>query len=131
MQLDRPRSRAGRGISLTPLIDVVFILLLFFLLASHFDQWRTLRLDTQSVSPSAHDDGQPPALLLRVHADGILDINGESLDLAQLKHTLADYRARRPAVSVVLQADTEVRLQSLVGVIDAVAAAGITQLSLQ
>ena len=131
MQLDLPRSRAGRGIGLTPLIDVVFILLLFFLLASHFNQWRALGLDTATANTSARDDTQPPALLLRVHADGTLDINGEPLSLSQLKLTLEDYRARRPELSVVLEADVDVRLQPLVGVIDRVTAAGIRELSLK
>ena len=132
MQLDLPRSRAGRGISLTPLIDVVFILLLFFLLASHFDQWRALRLDTTSANVSDRaDDSQPPALLLRVHRDGRLDINGESLDSAQLVSSLEGYRARRPDVSVVIESDADVRLQHLVQVIDGVTAAGIEELSLK
>lgn len=131
MQLDVPRPRAGQGISLTPLIDVVFILLLFFLLASHFSQWQALRVDTAATAVSDGDDDQPPALLVRLHADGALDINGEPLILAQLTPELERYRARRPEVSVVLEADTDVRLQSLVGVMDGVVAAGIEGLSLR
>ncbi len=133
MQLDLPPARAGRSIGLTPLIDVVFILLLFFLLASHFDQWQTLRLATTStvVSDSHADDDRPPALLLRLHADGTLDINGELLEPHQLGRTLESYRARRPDLSVVLESDDQVRLQALVGVIDDVVASGIARLNLK
>jgi len=131
MRLDLPRSRAGRGLGLTPLIDVVFILLLFFLLASHFDRWRTLRLDTAPATAGEQDADLPSVLRLRLHADGTLDIDGVALDPGHLKHTLEDYRARRPDVSVVLEAEAEVRLQPLVGLIDTVTAVGIRELSLR
>ena len=131
MRLDLPRSRAGRGLSLTPLIDVVFILLLFFLLASHFDRWRTLRLDTATVTTGEQDTDRPAVLRVRLHADGTLFIDGVALDPSRLQRTLEDHRARRPDVSVVLEAEAEVRLQPLVGLIDTVTAAGIRELSLR
>ncbi|MBO8087018.1 MAG: biopolymer transporter ExbD, partial [Marichromatium sp.] len=49
MRLDLARRVRRNPISLTPLIDVVFILLLFFMLASHFDQWRALALDARGA----------------------------------------------------------------------------------
>jgi len=131
MRLDLPRSRAGRGLGLTPLIDVVFILLLFFLLASHFDRWRTLRLDTATVTTGEQDADRPAVLRVRLHADGTLDIDGVALDPSRLQHTLEDHRARRPDISVVLESEDEVRLQPLVGLIDTVTAAGIRELSLR
>ncbi|NCA72349.1 MAG: biopolymer transporter ExbD [Sphingobacteriia bacterium] len=131
MRLDLPRSRAGRGLSLTPLIDVVFILLLFFLLASHFDRWRTLRLDTATVTTGEQDADRSAVLRVRLHADGTLLIDGVALDPNRLQHTLEDHRARLPDISVVLEAEAEVRLQPLVGLIDTVTAAGIRELSLR
>lgn len=131
MRLDLPRGRSSRAISLTPLIDVVFILLLFFLLASHFHQWRALKLDTPAAVLNASHDTLSRALLLRVHADGALDLNGEPLDPAQLRPTLAGYRKRYPDLSLVLESDADVPLQPLVSVIDSVVAAGIEELSLK
>ncbi len=133
MQLDLPARRGGRAIGLTPLIDVVFILLLFFLLASHFHQWRVLQLDTAmaAVTETSADASQPPAVLLRVQVDGTLDINGTAVELAGLQAVLDQYRARRADLSVVIAPNSDVRLQALVNVIDAVAAAGIERVSLQ
>lgn len=133
MRLDLPAPPAPRGIGLTPLIDVVFILLLFFLLASHFHQWRAFHLDTAPVSRT---DGEvaadePPALLLRVQANGALDINGEAVAPGRLAEVIAGYRERRPAVAVVVAPAADVPLQALVGVMDAVVAAGIDTLRLQ
>jgi biopolymer transport protein ExbD len=133
MRFDLPAPRAGRAIGLTPLIDVVFILLLFFLLASHFHQWRALQLDTASAELDAERSAadEPPALLVRVHADGGVDINGEPLAPAQLPAALADWRDRRPELAVVVAAGADVRLQALVGVMDAVVAAGVATVRLQ
>lgn len=133
MRLDLPAPRAGRGIGLTPLIDVVFILLLFFLLASHFHQWRAFQLDTAPVSRTDGETpaDQTPALLLRVHADGALDINGEAVAPARLAEVIAEYRGRRPAIAVVVAPAADVPLQALVEVMDAVVAAGIDTLRLR
>lgn len=50
MQLDSQPLRRRQGISLTPLIDVVFILLLFFMLSSSFMQWRQVDLSAAQAS---------------------------------------------------------------------------------
>ena len=70
----RPSLRSKRGggrrmISLTPLIDVVFILLVFFMLASSFTDWRAITLDTPpAATRSGSSEG---ALLVRVGQDGL------------------------------------------------------------
>ena len=67
-----------RPISLTPLIDVVFILLMFFMLTSAFTRWKAvdLRLPTTSSDTSPK---KPQALLL--HTDGSLSLRGRPFPL--------------------------------------------------
>ncbi|WP_369857161.1 ExbD/TolR family protein [Candidatus Thalassolituus haligoni] len=61
--------RRARPISLTALIDVVFILLMFFMLTSSFSQWLTLPLASQSaVTTNSRSDELPQLLVL--HHDG-------------------------------------------------------------
>lgn len=62
MQLDRPLASSKKLIGLTPLIDVVFILLLFFMLTSSFIQWQSLDLMVSS-GDSAGATGEPPLML--------------------------------------------------------------------
>lgn len=131
MRLERTPARAGRAISLTPLIDVVFILLLFFLLASHFDQWGALQLDTGASLATNPSAAEAQASLLRLHADGALELDGEALDPAHLGARLESLRAERPALAVVVQADAEVPLQDLVSLIDRLVALGIQEVSLR
>lgn len=131
MRLERTPARAGRAISLTPLIDVVFILLLFFLLASHFDQWGALQLDTGASLATHPSAAEAQASLLRLHADGALELDGEALDSAYLGTRLASLRAEHPELAVVVQADAEVPLQDLVSLIDRLVALGIQEVSLR
>ncbi len=131
MRLELQARRTRRTISLTPLIDVVFILLLFFLVASHFNSWRALPLNTPTAIAGEVSGDDAPAVLLRAHADGSLDLNGEPLDPALLIPTLETHRARHPDLSVVLQSDPDLKLQTLVSVMDGIAAAGVQELSLR
>ncbi|MDO6805130.1 biopolymer transporter ExbD, partial [Wenyingzhuangia sp. 1_MG-2023] len=61
--------RRARPISLTALIDVVFILLMFFMLTSSFTQWLTMPLASQSASSEPAETEELPQLLV-LHQDG-------------------------------------------------------------
>jgi biopolymer transport protein ExbD len=120
-----PQRRRSAIISLTPLIDVVFILLVFFMLASSFLDWRTLALDTAAVGqpvPSVQD-----TLVVQIDGDE-LRLNGEVTTL----ETLIDRaRARQPADHPVsLQPLADTRVQAMVRVLDALNAAGVQPLNL-
>ncbi|TVQ92882.1 MAG: biopolymer transporter ExbD [Chromatiaceae bacterium] len=129
MRLELPRRRSRRLVSLTPLIDVVFILLLFFLLASSFQRWQGLNLAGTGSAGAA--DEPPPALLVRIQADGALDLNGEPVGLDELAATLRRQLGRRPDLAVIVEPAATVTLQPLVAVLEQLAAAGIPLLHLQ
>ena len=74
------RRRRRSLISLTPLIDVVFILLIFFMLASSFSTDQAIQL---AMPGAGTTEGALPGSLVRVKRDG-LDLNGEPLTLDEL-----------------------------------------------
>ena len=119
MRLDRA-PRRGRLIGLTPLVDVVFILLVFFMLASTLEGRRGLAVSA-ATGPGSGGEG---AWLVRVHNDGRLDLAGRPVALAELDAALAARLAGDPDRSVLVQADAAVPLARLVAVMDAAAAAG-------
>jgi len=123
--LAAPTARRRSVISLTPLIDVVFILLVFFMLASSFLDWRTLALDTAAAGAPAPAEEAP--FLVQIET-GELRLNGAAITLA----TLIDAaRVRRPAAQPVsLQPMAETRVQAVVRVLDALNAAGVGPLKL-
>ena len=126
------RSEPARGgkrlISLTPLIDVVFILLIFFMLASSFLDWRVITLNAPAAQAAGTSmDG---AVLVRVKADGELDIEGVPVTLADLGERLRPHLDRKPDQRVLIQPAAGVSLQRVVTVLDAATAAGAANLSL-
>ncbi|EKV28987.1 Biopolymer transport protein ExbD/TolR [Caenispirillum salinarum AK4] len=128
MQVVR-KKRGGRAlISLTPLIDVVFILLVFFMLASSFTEWRAIDLATSAKAVSAASvEG---AVLVRVRADGGLDIAGERLDAEALAARMTSVAERNPDRRVAVQPDAGVPLQRVVTVMETVTAAGLSGVSI-
>lgn len=128
MQLDSTTRQRRRLIGLTPLIDVVFILLLFFMLASQFHQWRAMTVTTVGV-PS--QSATPPVLLVRLHDDGGLDLNGDPIEIHALTTRLRQALKGDPELSVQVASDDEVPLQALVTLLDLLHAAGIDHMTLR
>lgn len=115
--------RPQRRPSLTPMIDVVFLLLVFFMLAARFGQDMALPLNLAGGGDVAWD-GAPR--LVEVHPDTVL-LNGVPVGDAELATALAPLMPR-PQAPVLLRAGTETDLARLVAVIDRLRAAGIAHL---
>lgn len=107
-------------ISLTPLIDVVFILLVFFMLASSFMEWRTLDL---GVDKAGGGQGMKGAMLLELRPEGVR-LSGEVVDTETLVERLSGRFAEDPEQAILIKPHADVPLQSAVALIDKIAAAG-------
>lgn len=116
-----PAARRRRGLNLTPMIDVVFLLLVFFMLVSRFGQLDGVPLALAGGSAPGWS-GAPR--LVDVRPDG-LSLNGSPREAAEL---IADLRRLMPApdAPVVLRPQDGADVQRLVAVIDLLRAAGIT-----
>ncbi|MDB3996276.1 biopolymer transporter ExbD [bacterium] len=133
------RSRASRReatVELTPLIDVVFLLLIFFMVSTSFVQNQALNVDL----PQANGDAQPNEDLFinvvvqqngRYEIEGSIVVDTSLQGLAKtLKAVVEKNAARRTSLPVVISADATATLQSVVRVMDACAQVGLTQISL-
>lgn len=117
--------RTKATISLTPLIDVVFILLVFFMLASNFMDWNSIALDGSSANEAESFEG--PAFLVQVGTD-TLQLNGTTIGVVQL---IEQAMLRQPMDQLVLvQPLANTSVQSLVTLLDALNAVGIHPLKL-
>ena len=125
-QARRP-TRRHSPISLTPLIDVVFILLVFFMLASSFLDWRAIELDAPGKAAAA--PSMEGALLVELRPDG-LRLSGETLELDALAARVAERLATKPDQRVLVKPAPGVVLQRAVAVLDRLTAAGARDLSL-
>ena len=118
--------RHPRRMSLTPMIDVVFLLLIFFMLASRFGMDAVLPVAGGSGGAGAAWQGPPR--LVDIAPDGVA-LNGRPLPAADLPGALAALMPG-PGDAVILRPAEGVPLQRLVGVMDRLTAAGLTNLVL-
>ena len=123
MHLEPERHRSP-SISLTPLIDVVFILLVFFMLASRFGDWKDLPVNVLPAEESA-DQQDKDWLTLTVEADGRVAIGDHRYAIGELAEHL------QPGRTVLITGEPEAPLQAALATLDAVRAAGIKDVQLE
>ncbi len=117
-----PRARRRPG--LTPMIDVVFLLLVFFMLASQFGREGTISLS----GGGAGSEYPGPPRLITISPDKIT-LNGAVSDPATLPQALASL-TQAPSDPIILRARDGADLQRLTQIVEALNAAGFDRLLL-
>ncbi len=106
-------------INITPIIDMVFLLLIFFLVATKFaDIERDVRVDPPSSRNARPVTAIPQELVINVTAEGRIFIAGAEQAMEDLDRLLAAAIAKNPQQSVVIRGDKQAMLQLAVNVLD-------------
>lgn len=131
LALRRPRP-ARALISLVAMIDVLLILLVFFMVTSTYldlDMIPALSQDEgESAAASATPEQTAPPLLIRIGADGMPVIRGQTVALAELDQLLRTRLQSAPTLSVMVLPTGVARTQALVSVMDIATQAGVRNL---
>ena len=113
------------------MLDVIFLLLCFFVTVSVFSQWENeISIKLPSAATSDEPDRLPGEIVVNLAKDGKVTVNGQTLTLDDLKARLAKVAKYYPGQPVIIRADKEVRYETLVGLIDACRAADVWNFSL-
>lgn len=89
MRIPNYRGTKSVTINMTPMIDVTFLLIIFFLVSSHLaKQENFLPLDLPSATSGVGDFSTRPTLTIQVPRDGTYQINGVVADLSQLRNAI-------------------------------------------
>jgi biopolymer transport protein ExbD len=126
MRIGGQPQRPRRRLNLTPMIDVVLLLLVFFMMVSRFGG--DLGLPMAVAAPSGGTAWQGPPRLVTVTGDGIT-LNGSAVTLVDLPARLAALMPA-PDAPVVLRTGAGADVQALVAVMDGLRAAEISRLVL-
>jgi len=126
----KTRSRAPQ-LALTSMLDVIFLLLCFFVTVSVFSQWESeISIKLPGATTAEEPDRLPGEIVLNLAKDGKVVVNGKVLGLKDLQSRLARISRFYPGQAVIIRADKEVRYETLVGVIDACRGADVWNFSL-
>ena len=126
MDFIRPK-RASVGIDMAPLIDVVFQLLIFFMLTSSF---MNPALKLLLPTASSREKIDPDQLMVSVDQDGQIFVGTEKVEMTKLKAVLEARLSRMGRKQVNFRGDQNLRYQQFVSVMDIAKLAGARQFNI-
>jgi len=123
------RSKSKVELNVAPLIDIVFLLLVFFMLASTFIRPESINLAIRAPSGVGEQSEQP--ILVHIGANGEIRLNGLVLTIQDLKQELLA-RSSLPQNNrtITVQTQDDVSVQFLVKVMDEINEAGYTDIAI-
>ncbi len=127
----RPRPRERIEINLTALIDVVFLLLIFFMVSTTFDRFSELQIKLPEADGEV-SESEPRLLELVIDADGRYYLDRQqviSTELDTLKRALAKVAPEARDVPLVINADARTPHQAVITAMDAARQIGLVQIS--
>jgi len=131
MKFKRKNRSKAPQLALTSMLDVIFLLLCFFVTVSVFSQWENeISIKLPSAATSEEPDRLPGEIVVNLSKEGRVSVNGKLLALEELKVRLARIAKFYPGQPVIIRADKDVRYETLVGVIDTCRAADVWNFSL-
>ncbi|MGC3871974.1 ExbD/TolR family protein [Halomonas sp. GXIMD04776] len=116
--------RDSVDVNLTPLIDVVFLLLIFFMVSTTFESPRALELTLPSSASATAQDASP--VILSITQAGEYRLGEQTLDSAQALHdALMSQADSAREQGLVIEADAQTTHETVVAALDEAAALGI------
>jgi biopolymer transport protein ExbD len=128
------RSEDDAKIDLTPMLDVVFILLIFFVVTATFLSETAISAassDNNDQPPPPEDDA-PKNILFEIDANNAIILNGNPRPIieTQIRSNIDQLKAENPAASVIIQPDPASSVSALVMIMDAARQAGMANISI-
>jgi biopolymer transport protein ExbD len=128
----RPRKAEPPRIDLTPLIDVVFLMLIFFMVSTTFDKQTQLKVDLPEAAPQTEQaESEDVTIEITIDPKGQFYVNERELvqhDAETLRRTLRKLSEDRADVPVIVSGDRNAPLQSMMTVLDVAGQLGLTRI---
>ena len=115
-------------IDMTPMLDVVFIMLIFFIVTANFVKEPGLEVSRPEAETA--DLQENAGILIAIGQAGEVYMDGRRIDVRQIKANVLKLKAERPDASVVIRADERSTADVITQVMDGVRAAGVRDISL-
>lgn len=127
----KTQSEEPPALNLTPMIDVVFLLIIFFMVGTKFaDLERNIDLQVPQVSQHGALTEAPAERIVNVYADGVIMFEGEKTTLNLLTNRLRQLRNQYPELGVVVRGDGAASYQYVAEVFNACKQAGVAELGM-
>ena len=121
-------SSVAEQINLTPLIDMVFILLIFFLVTASFTKESGIDVDRPSAQTARREEHA--SMIIGVNKKGEIFIENQLVQLASVRALVENQKAQNPEGTFIIMADKGALTGTTVDVLDQVKLAGVSKVSI-
>lgn len=119
------------GLNLTPMIDVLFLLIIFFMAATKFSELeRSIGVQVPAVARPGAMTAAPDKRVINVHNDGTIELDQDEVTLEALSRALVAARRQYEALGVVVRGDAGCAFQQVAEVLAVCRAARINELDI-
>ncbi len=132
MKFRRDNDLKNVEVNLTPLIDVVFLLLIFFMVSTTFDKQSQLQIVLPEAQTSEQNEKQPDVIDIAINEKGLYFVNKEELlksDPQTLRDMLKKVMNGNMSLPVVISADGMAPHQSVITVLDVASQLGLQKMT--
>lgn len=122
------------SLNLTPMIDIVFLLIIFFMVGTKFTELseaeQSLPLEVPKVSKAGALTAAPTKRVINVFRDGSVTLDRQPMSLAQLDQDLRQALIDYPKIGIVIRGDAEGRFQNVANVLAVCREAGVSNFAI-
>jgi biopolymer transport protein ExbD len=116
-------------INITPMLDIVFIMLIFFIVTTSFIKEQGLEVSRPSNSPPKEIKQKKGPIVVKIDSSGLISVKGRILEPRAVQANLEREKAEKPDSPLIVAAHPEADTEALVTILDAAQAVGIGSVS--
>ena len=117
------------SINITPLIDIVFLLLVFFMLATSFIQKSTIEVNLSSEKTTEVDNKKNNVVLI-LNKKGLIYLNNKLINISNIKNEISNIVKKNPKYNILIKSHKKIPVQKVIRLIEEVRLAGTDNIKL-
>ena len=130
MTIRRQRQEEESQIDLTPMLDVVFIMLIFFIVTASFINEKTIDVQRPPITDQPPPDQENKNIVFNVGPNGDIVLGERRIDIRSVRANVERLRAENPEAKVIISADPKAKSATYIKIADQAREAGIYDISL-
>ena len=116
-------------INITPMLDIVFIMLIFFIVTTSFVKEKGIEVSRPSNSPPKEAQKNKGPIVVKIDANGNITLKGRMLERKAVEANLEREKAEKPDSPLIVAAHPDAETNALVTILDAAEAVGVASVS--
>ena len=125
----RHREDDEAEINITPMLDIVFIMLIFFIVTTSFIKEKGLEVSRPSNAPPKQVEQKKGPIVVKIDASGNITLKGRLIERKAVQANLEREKAEKPDSTLIIAAHPDADTDSLVTILDAASAVGVASVS--